>query len=382
VNTPLHPEVCSDARQEHSVVRVALITGVCPSGQCGVGDYTVCLDKALRARGVESQVIAFEDLNVSSALRVRRSLREQNFDIVHIEYPTVGFGARLGPQALSLLQGCVVTIHEASQRHFLRKLSLFPFSVRPERIIFTSRFERQFATTWAPWISRVSSVIPVGSNIGVGARRGPRNLCEVVHFGLIMPKKGVEQVVELSRLIKSAGLSLKVRMIGKTPLRHVDYLERLRSETRHLPIIWDLDLSEEQVAERLADASLAYLPYPDGASERRTTLKAALLNGVAVLTTGSSQTPHSLARAVKFCATAEEALAVIGHLIQHPEEMETLATSAADYGKRYTWERIAELHLQVYQGVLSQNASHAQMQSHRTQLETRVGIESSGREPW
>jgi glycosyltransferase involved in cell wall biosynthesis len=362
-------------------MRVALATGVCPPGECGVGDYTACLDKALRAKGVESRVIASEDWNVSSILRVRRSLREQNFDVVHIEYPTVGFGKRLGPQALSLLQGCVVTLHEASQRHFLRKLALFPFSVRPEHIIFTSRFERQFATKWAPWITRVSSVIPVGSNIGVGASKGPRNLGEVVHFGLIMPGKGVEQVVELSRLIKSAGLSLKVRVIGKAPLRSVDYLERLRLETAHLPMIWDLDLSEEQVAEKLADASIAYLPYPDGASERRTTLKAALLNGVAVLTTRSSQTCHSLGRSVKFCATAQEALAVVCHLLQHTEEITRMAAAAVYSGKMYAWERIAELHLRVYQGALSRKVSRAQIRSDCSQLETTVGIESTEREP-
>lgn len=361
-------------------MKVALIIGVCPPGLCGVGDYTACLDKALRIRGVESHVIASEDWNVSSVLRVRRNLREHNFDIVHIEYPTVGFGARLGPQALSLLRGCVVTIHEASQRHFLRKLALFPFSVRPEHIIFTSSFERQFATKWAPWISSVSSVIPVGSNIGVGARKGPRNLSEVVYFGLIMPGKGVEKVVELSRLIKSAGLSLKVRMIGKAPLRHVDYLERLRSETGHLPIIWDLDLREEQVAERLTDASIAYLPYPDGASERRTTLKAALLNGVAVVTTRSSQTPQTLGKAVKFCATAEDALAAIYHLLQHPEELARMATAAAYSGKRYTWERIAELHQRVYQGVLSRKVNRVQIQSGQAELKTPVGIESTERE--
>ena len=361
-------------------MKVALITGLCPHGQCGVGDYTACLDKALQARGVQSEVIASEKWSVSSGLMVRRSLREQNFDVVHIEYPTVGFGARLGPQALSLLQSCVVTIHEASQRHFLRKLALLPFSVRPRHIIFTSQFERQFGTRWAPWISRLSSVIPVGSNISVGARKEQRNLSEVVHFGLIMPRKGVEQVVELSRLIESAHLSLKVRIIGKAPFRYVDYLKKLQSETAHLPVIWDLDLSEEQVAERLADSSLAYLPYPDGASERRTTLKAALLNGVAVLTTRSSQTPSSLDKAVKFCATAEEGLAAICHLLQHPEELARMATAAAYYGRMYTWERIAELHLRVYQGAVSQKVSPVQIQSDRAQLETPVGVEPTERE--
>jgi glycosyltransferase involved in cell wall biosynthesis len=363
-------------------VKVALVTGVCPPGECGVGDYTACLDKALRARGVESQVIASEDWDVSSAFRVHRSLREQNFDVVHIEYPTVGFAARLGPQALSLLRSCVVTIHEASQRRLLRKIALFPFSVRPQHIIFTSRFEGQFAAKWAPWISRISSVIPVGSNIGVGAGKGPRNLAEVVHFGLIMPKKGVEHVVELSRLIKSAGLSFKVRVIGKAPLRYADYLARLRSETTDLPIIWDLDLSEEQVAERLAQASIAYLPFPDGASERRTTLKAALLNGVAVLTTRSGQTPHSLERAVRFCTSAEEVLSAICHLFHHTEEMERMAVAATSLGRRYTWERIAGLHLRVYQSVLRRKVRHVHIQPDRAQLETTVGIESTEREPF
>jgi len=296
---------------------------------------------------------------------------------VHIEYPTVGFGARLGPQALSLLQGCVVTIHEASQRHFLRKLALFPFSIRPQHIIFTSHFEREFATKWTPWIRRVSSVIPVGSNIGVGARKMPRDLYEVVYFGLIMPGKGMEHVVELSRLIRSAGLSLKVRIIGKAPFRYLDYLKRLRSETAYLPIIWDIDLTEEQVAERLAGASIAYLPYPDGASERRTTLKAALVNGVAVLTTRSSQTPHSLGEAVRFCASAKDALETISYLIQHPEEMARISNAAACSGGAFTWAGIAEQHVRVYQSVLDQESSRKQLQLDCKQIEAAVRNEST-----
>lgn len=58
-----------------------------------------------------------------------------------------------------------------------------------------------------------------------------------------------------------------------------------------------------------------------------------------------------------------------------------MACAAAYSGKMYTWERIAELHLQVYQGVLSQKAGHVQIQSDGTQLETAVGIESTEREP-
>lgn len=362
-------------------MKVALITGACPPGECGVGDYTACLDRSLQGIGVESRVISSADWNPLSVLKVRRSLREQNFDIVHIEYPTVGFGAKLGPQALALVQSCVVTIHEASQRRLPRKLSLLPFSVRPQHIIFTGRVERQFARRWAPWISRVSSVIPVGSNIGVGTAPELRTRSEVLHFGLIMPGKGVEQVVELSRIIRSKGLALRVRMLGKTPLRHRDYLAKLRSETAELPLIWDLDLSPEQIADKLAAASMAYLPYPDGASERRTTLKAALVNGVAVLTTRGVRTPHHLGRVVKFCQTAEEALAAICYVVEHQEEMAKMSAAAAESGKKFSWERIAALHLRVYQRVLNQTVSHVRIRSeHAWCGETGAGIESTERE--
>lgn len=351
-------------------MKVALITGDCPSGECGVGDYTACLDKSLKDCGVESRVIASSDWSLRGALEVHRSLRQQNFDIVHIEYPTVGFGYKMGPQGLSLLRKSVVTIHEASERRILRKLSLLPFAIRPEHLIFTSHFERRFATTWAPWISTVSSVIPVGSNIGVCRSGRPRALNEIVYFGLLMPHKGLEQVIELSRLIKSSELSLTVRIIGTAPQRHAGYLERLRSEASHLPILWDLDLSEIQIAERLGQASIAYLPYPDGASERRTTLKAALLNGVAVLTTRGHQTPRTFANVVRFCQKPEEALAAIRLLTQHSDEIARMASAAAQVGRTYSWKRIAELHLRVYQHLLSQKVGPLQLHSDGAQLET------------
>ena len=341
-----------------------------------MGDYTMHLGGALNRNGVDVEVITSADWNLRDAFKVSRALREQSFDIVHIEYPTIGFGAKLGPQGLSLLQSCVVTIHEASQRHLLRKFALFPFAVRPEHIVFTSRFERRFAAAWAPWISRISSVIPVGSNIEAVDNALSRSLSEVVYFGLIAPRKGLEEVVTLSALIKSSGMSLVVRIIGKAPLKHVKYLQTLQSQTSESPVIWDLDLSEEQVAERLAGASVAYLPYPDGASERRTTLKAALLSGVAVITTQGPHTPSNLRGAVRFGQSAEEALGAIRYLLAHKEEMLSMARKAADFGKQYTWERIARSHLRVYQRVLSKRLSYEGIKVDNAKSATHVSTRS------
>lgn len=322
-----------------------------------MGDYTVCLAKALNSSGVETHLITSRQWGLFDAFAVSKTLRRQKFDIVHVEYPTLGFDMELGPQGLSLLQNCVITIHEASQLGPRGRLMLFPFTLRSQRIIFTSQFELEFAAKWAPWTAGNSSIIPVGSNIRPVAPETPRALDEIVYFGLLIPRKELEEVLEMAAFIKTAGLPLRIRAIGRVPHKHISYFEELKWRAQGLPIIWDRDLDEEQTGKRLAAASIAYLPYSDGASERRTTLKAALLNGLAVITTLGPHTPADLEGVVKFCRNPQEGLAIIRTLIENPEHISKMASNAVRYGQQYSWERIAAMHLEVYESVLSRRRS-------------------------
>lgn len=348
-------------------MKIAIVTGTFPPGTCGVGDYTARLAEALGQTGLDVRIIDVGDWRMRGALKTRNSL--QNYDLVHIQYPTPGSGYSLGPHALSLLRSCVVTIHEASQRRILRKLSLLPFMVRPRHVIFTTDFERRFVTGWVPWVARNSSIVPIPSNIRAFPQKRPRTMNEIVYFGLIMPRKGLEQVVELSRLIKSEGLNLKVRIIGKPRPECNAYFEDLRSLTAELPVIWDLDLSETQVAERLASSAVAYLPFSDGASERRSSLKAALANGVAVITTEGAHTPESMKSVVKFSESPRKALAIARSLLESLQDRTDLAKHAAQYLRQCTWERVAELHLAVYRNLLCTERSRATIEAKGAQEE-------------
>ncbi|MGH9607862.1 MAG: glycosyltransferase family 4 protein [Terracidiphilus sp.] len=329
-------------------MKVALVIGRCPPGTCGTGDYAALLSDALRARGVDARLIVSEDWRVRGVWKVRESLRA--YDVVHIVYPTLGFGYNLGPQVLSLLQGCVISIQEASQRRILRKLSLLPFLVRPKHVIFNSEFERQYVTRWAPWTAARSSLIPAPANIRAFPEKRPRFANEVVHFGLIVPHKGLEDVIELSRLIRSEGLTWKVRIIGGLAPERMEYFQKLKAETAALPVIWDVNRCEEEVAERLASSAVAYFPFPDGASERRSSFKAALANGVAVVTTSGAHTTEAMKTFQKFAETPREALGAIHSLLQNPPERDRLARNAADF--LLTWERSAELHAAIYRRLL------------------------------
>jgi len=293
--------------------------------------------------------------DMRSAVKSMEALKP---DIVHIQYPTLGFGYRLGPQLFALGRKCVTTLHEASQAHILRKISLYPFTIRAEHIIFTSEYERRFALRWAPWIRKRSSVIPIGSNVQAHEPNGiRRNSREVVYFGLLVPRKGVDEVLRLAALVKERGLNLGVRLVGSAHPAHAGYLQELRRKGEGLPIVWDIGLPDSEVSCRLAGASVAYLPYPDGASERRTTLKAALSNGMAVVTTRGSATPEEIGEVVRFAASPAEALEVIQNLASDESERSRLVGGAEKYVSKFSWGLIAEAHCRVYEGLVNNHAN-------------------------
>ncbi len=329
-------------------MNVALVCGPYVSGSCGVGDYTFRLAEALNHIEVKTQV--FHPANSALSDTIGKAV-DRGVDIVHIQYPTVGFGWTLAAQKLALLRNCLVTIHEASQAHILRKLSLLPFFVRPKHLIFTSEYERAFVTKWAPWTSKTSSIVPIASNIVEGIEANQRATDEILYFGRIMPRKGIEDVIRLAGLIKHSGLSLRVRILGSCLPTHNTYLRHLKARASGLPVVWEHDLNENEIAQRLAGGSIAYLPYSDGASERRATVKAMLLNGVAVLTTHGLHTPRTFSDVVCFCASPKEALTTTLSLLTNPERMANMVHRGKLYSRQFTWEHIAIKHAELYESL-------------------------------
>ena len=130
-------------------MKLAMVSGSYPPDVCGSGDYTQRLAEALEVRGVSVEVITGTDWGVKNVPRVQRLIRTLRADLTHIQYPTVGYGRKLGPQLIGLFERAVVTPHEASQTHILRRLSLFPF-LFGRRIIFTNRFEQAYVSRMAP----------------------------------------------------------------------------------------------------------------------------------------------------------------------------------------------------------------------------------------
>ena len=172
-------------------------------------------------------------------------------------------------------------------------------------------------------------------------------------FGQIRPRKGIEQFIELARLSRAEGGAHRFLVIGATLGRFRSYWEQLRAASQGLPIEWRLDLEPAEVARAIPRAAVAYLPFPDGASERRGTLLAVLGSGVPTVTTSGRHTPPALDDCVIYADTPEQALPMINHLLANPSLRLRLSRNASAYASRYSWRSIARQHVDVYRSVLA-----------------------------
>ena len=335
-------------------MKVALITGSYPPDVCGVAGYSHRLAQSLEHKGANVVVISGRQWKVSGVAALNSEIKSIGADVVHLQYPATGFGRHLGPQLLSVLRPMVITIHECSQTHLLRRLSLLPLALRAQTVIFTNKYEQTYALRFVPWIRDCSAVIPIGTNVLPGESETPKLPNLVTYFGLIRPQKGLEEVLHLARLFKQRANGLAVRIVGTVLPGSEGYYAQLRNASQDLPLQWVMDLDGDALSSALAQTQVSYLPYPDGASERRGSLIAMLVNKAAILTTHGSHTPCILESAVQFAESPVEAVELAENLFNSPALLNSMQRQSAELSARFSWNSIAENHMAIYQRLTNQ----------------------------
>src|SRR5258708_1347984 len=109
-------------------MKLALVMGPCPSGECGVGDYTRRLASSLTSLGLDVELMCEGRWGLLDVKRVSRRWDKLNAVLIHIQFPNAGFGHCRGRQLPALKRRTVIAFHEASQAPLLRKLYR-PFSL-------------------------------------------------------------------------------------------------------------------------------------------------------------------------------------------------------------------------------------------------------------
>jgi glycosyltransferase involved in cell wall biosynthesis len=317
-------------------LKVVLVSGSLPDIRCGIGDYTARLAAEL-ARLPELSVTVI----TSDSERVRttaaapaevlpvghwglfdlpgllRTIRDLRPDVVHVQYPAVGYGSALGivllPLALRWLAGLptVLTIHERRERRRAARWAIDLMALSSRVVILLDPIEAddlERNVIFGPPVltGRMISTIPMATGVDRDASRSRLGASKedlvLVSFGLIHPRRRLEDILDALAALLAKPLPARLWILGGEaeydPETAREYGRSLRQKVATLrlgPAVTWLDHADPAaVSATLSAADVAVLLYPEGASGRNTTLQAALEHGLPVVTTAGVATPAEM----------------------------------------------------------------------------------------
>lgn len=318
-------------------MRLLLLSGSLPAVRCGIGDYTARLASQLAlAPGMTVQVLTTKselveprsvapaqllppvrDWGLPSVIRSARLFQRLEPDVVHLQYPAVGYARSLGILALPLVTRflvrvpVVLTVHERSERRWHGRLATDFLAWTSSRVVVPDPLEgaalrrrlRPFGTRVD--VAEMISTIPISRDADRGAFRArlaiaPGELL-VGTFGLIHPRRRLEDLIDGLSALRGSTLTHLLIVGGEADYdahRAADYRAGLKKKIadRGLTsaVTWLGYVSSADVSAALQACDVAALLYREGASERNTSLQAALEHRLPVVTTDGPATSDSL----------------------------------------------------------------------------------------
>lgn len=362
-------------------MRILLVCGSYPPIRCGVGDYTSILTDELACSGdIEVGVLtnrdasadgmsekvevltAIDSWTVRQLPTIMRSILGWKPDLVHIQFPSKGYGTGKGPLFLPLLLGLrgipvVQTWHEPLG--WLRSLRYLPCALTRDALVVV---EPDYAALVPAWLGRLLRRKPIFRSIPVGSNIPSRELSTVerarlkesfdaealnlvAYFGFVAPPKGVELLFEVADPDKDRLLlicDLDPSDSYQKAILDLVAEDRWRGKafvTGYRP--------PDDVARLLAAADIAVYPFVKGVTRRNASVLAARAQGTAVLTTSHER--HG------FDEGENSFYAAPGDRETMRQALRRLAGHRAPAGAVLDWSGIAALHRELYRQVLRQN---------------------------
>jgi len=277
-----------------------IITGSYPPDICGMADAMPLLLST--KTGQNWDMYYQKDWRFLTLFKHIKLIKSSRAKYILMQFPTRGYGWSIVPHLLCVYfswftNKCFgVIVHEQSQQSLKAYLAELLILISANRIIFTTKHERNYAIKRIPFISNRSTVVKIVSNINapLKIRSIEERSINIIYFGQIMPRKGLEKFIyDVTPLVKH----FKIVIAGQVPPMFADYYSEIESLCVKSGIQLRINLDQNEVSELLNDTKVAYLPFPDGISERRGSVLAAFINGAIVVTTFGKFTTKELEKA-------------------------------------------------------------------------------------
>lgn len=385
-------------------MRVLFLTGEFPPMQGGVGDYTWSLGSALIKRGVDVHVLTGREAGPSHlvpagvnnvypdiaawgwrlARQVRAAVREIQPDVLHIQYQSAAFDLHPAintlPRALRSdhwPRATAVTFHDLRTPYIFPKAGPLRWQANLELAaqsgaVITTNAEDSIRLRQVEKLAGKLHEVPIGANIQPdppadfqrAAQRarwgaGPDDLL-LCYFGFLNESKGGEELMlALARLVTS-GVPARLLMIGgqvgaSDPTNQA-YLGRVQTLLDEYGLServrWTGFTAADEVSANFFASDIAVLPYRDGASFRRGSLMAAFAHSMPVVSTEPAVTIPELLTGENIWLVpvrSPDSLAeAVAYLWRQPALLSRLSQGARKLAGRFTWDAIADRHLEIY----------------------------------
>lgn len=346
--------------------------------KCGVGDYTANLAKALgRCQDISVAVLTdvaatpvsgdfeFEVLPVAEGwrmadlVRIAMAVRRWNPDIIHIQYPTQGYGQRRLPWLLPTFFRLVnIPVVQTWHEHF-DKVKTNILNAASGGCLIAVRPEYQAKMpAWYRWLTRRkrfefipnASAIPrvsLSDSERLAVKEhfasAPANL--IVYFGFVFPFKRVDLLLDIAD--PGRDCLLLICDLNPEDECHREILDRMSHDPWAGKVTVTGFQPAEEVGRLLAAADAVVLPFRDGGGEWNTSIHAVVTQGTFLLTTSHEQRGYDPSGNVYFARPND--LADMRHALR---TFIGKKLSVPDNNPASDWEAIAAAHKRLYESVL------------------------------
>ncbi|MGL5416402.1 MAG: glycosyltransferase [Clostridium sp.] len=288
--------------------KVLMITGSFPKDKCGVGDYSSLLTEELEKK-IDVKVLTStknlmkKDINnsidswkLSNIFKILKEVNGMKRDIVHIQYPTIGYGKSIGINILPLflrIKGykVITTIHEYSDNSKLGKIRTgLSALLSNETIVVDERYKDDMLKNF--WLkNKKINYVNIASNIPKSKKKKEPHLENKVmgYFGFINESKGIETILEAMKKLKDKNeLKTKFLIIAELNEKneyHKKLLEQIKEFELEDWITITGYLEANKVGEYINDTDYFALPFVNGYSPKNGSMLAALQENKIVITT-------------------------------------------------------------------------------------------------
>ena len=366
--------------------KILVINGSASPLKCGVGYYGEALVAAL-AHSAHVEVLTTEGLGqtipgasqvhhianwkISRLGAITSLIKSAKPDIVHIQYPAVGYKRELGINLLPLWLRLssrklpvIVTLHEYYGSVLLGKIRDLITVFAAHKVIVSNEYDRDALPRL---IRRKTVIVPIGHNF----KRAPKNRAAyesfmqqaglspneptIAYFGFVNASKGVDVLVQAASQIKAQVLIL-ADLNPSDPYQQKirSLVEAANQQGAHIYVAGFLE--NTILSQVLQECLLFVLAQPLPLTAKTSTAISAVEHGLVLVSTAARQPRYNFPyindknAALLSRATESEIARVCNELLVNPQKANQLRNNP-ELLNYFAWETIAQKHIELYDAI-------------------------------